>query len=721
MALNINFAGKCYTTDGNLADTSVRYRVYFNKVNSSSAPSQWDTYESVEGQVRRVEAVGGFWSFNLGDAGLLSQSQTASAGDRVVVTFFKDYDDKDSDNIRELGTYYWTLTSAENYTIDIQLVSVDETANTQCKPDLSQWRLNSQGPSGTSNGVVNTNYAYSSVNCDYVRQHIYTTDKGNVETYHYWQLFGTVINDGFRIVLRQYDFDEGSGWQTLGSSGNYQWAYADDYQCLLHLTTGFGNSDESVRFTNDIELVIFYRQPVPDIDCLQSVVGHIVTPDTPVFFKYSGSDIDTRITGIDWVIYDSTNSYHVDQASSTIVGHYNGPGTGWYGHPATPGAYGTSGTHNVAIVVHWDNGIDGTNTTDVTYDEDFIQDLFSGPTLGIDQIPEPTIFDSTTSFVNTSTNTSRVGTAGIGEEYDWRLDDDGSITDVLDVPFSYIFKVAASNVSATVRLVAHWNDGFSDQTTSLTINIVFQAKITITQEDCYYVFSITGSSTGGGAPTGYRWRIFRDPDGSNTLIWTSPTDIDQESRRYYFTHVDTYRIEGSVYGAGSPTLDTEDVEITDICPAPEDATSFYVVTTDPLNDETGESISNPVRVVFNENVNINNLINRFIVKDSENNVVDGAVSVSGPVGIFTPFDDLEYEETYTSTVLAGVSNITGTLILQDDYTWSFTTRDEGGEEVSAGGIMKVEEEIPRPLIFVKSVKEKEKDRATIVVTSVRID
>ena len=138
MALNKAFSGYVYHTDDSLGNEDIYYRVYFSKVNGSSSSSQWDSYQPVEGQVRTCENTG-YWAFNLGDGGMLTQDGVASAGDRVLVTFFIDNDDKDSDALTAVGTYFWTLTSADNYSKDMQLVSVDETSNTGCKPDISTW------------------------------------------------------------------------------------------------------------------------------------------------------------------------------------------------------------------------------------------------------------------------------------------------------------------------------------------------------------------------------------------------------------------------------------------------------------------------------------------------------------------------------------------------------------------------------------------------------
>ncbi len=575
MALNISFAGYAYRYDDSIGNSDIWYRVYFRKINAPSSTAQWDTYETAEGNIRKVEGTG-YFAFNLGDAGLLTQDGIASSGDRVIITFFYDEnnssnDDKDSCDLTEIGAYEWTLTSSTSYSKNMQTVSVDETANTECKPDISSWVLNGQGPAGTSNGVVFSNYSYSSASCAYARQISYSTTNGGT-MYHWWQRGGTTVNNGFRIITREYDFHEGSGWQTLGSGSTVQWSTAGIYKCLLRLTTCFGNSDASIRDTNDIEMVIRWRAPVPNINCLEdNASNHVVIPDTTVSFQYNGTDPDNKISVIDWTINDPGNNTSTpSQLETAIVPHTNGPGTSWFGHSASSGAFGTSGNHNVDIIVHWDNGIDGTSTPVINYTEGFIQDLFSGPSMNFTQAPPQAIVSSPVNFTNTSTNITRIGTAGVGEEYDWKFDDDGSNTWVYDSSYAYIFIHTPTTSNCAVTLYGHWNDGFTDHTADITKNVVFGTTVTINEgligdATCIYTFNIIGTSSGGGSPTGFRWQVYYDPSGTNELVWTSPTDLNQQDKRYYFARIGWYRIYGRVYGPGSPTEDYEDIYIDDIC------------------------------------------------------------------------------------------------------------------------------------------------------------
>lgn len=574
MALNINFSGFVYRHDNSLGDEDIYYRVYFRKVSGTSSPSQWDTYKTAEGQTRLCENTG-FFSFNLGDAGLLTQDGNAGATDEVVVTFFIDEndsgnDDKDSCTLTEIGAYKWTLTSATVYSKNMQVVSVDESVNSGVKPSLDEWRLNLQPPGGTSDGVVFTNYAYSSVNCAYAQTIQYATAMGGT-MYHWWTEGGVTINDGFRIVTREYDFDDGVGFQALASTGNNQWATAGIYECLLRLTTCFGNSDVSVAGVDDIEIKIRWRAPVPDIDCLQDVANHIQVPDTVVTFQYNGTDLDNKIGTIDWTINDpGNNTVSNGHNEADVVPHTNGPGTGWFGHAPTAGAFGTSGNHSVDIVIHWDNGIDGTSTPVINFSEIFIQDLFTGPTVNFTQAPPAAVVAVPVNFTNTSANTSRVGTAGAGEEYDWRWNDNGSIVNELNKAFAYVFTQTPVTTNVQVTLFAHWNDGFSDQLAQITKNVIFAAQVTVEDDvisdaTCIYVFHITGTSSGGGNPTGYKWEIFYEPSGINELVWTSPTNLDQQDKRFYFAKIGEFRVKGYVYGAGSPTSDFEDIIIDSLC------------------------------------------------------------------------------------------------------------------------------------------------------------
>ena len=574
MALNINFSGNVYRHDGTIGNNDIYYRVYFRKVNASSSNSQWDTYKSVEGQTRKCESTG-FFSFNLGDAGILTQDGVVNDNDEVIVTFFIDEndssnDDKDSCSLTEIGSYKWILTGASVYTKDMQLISTDENINPDVKPSLSEWRLNNTGPGGSSDGRVYTLYNYSSANCAPVSKTEYTTTKGGT-MYHWWKEGSEIINDGFRITKREYDFDDGLGFQTLSDIGQYQWTTAGVRHNKLRLTTCFGNTNESVIGSTDIVLRVFWRQPVPDISCLQAVSGHIQIPDTVVTFQYNGTDPDDKISTIDWFIedgsYDTNSTGH---SKGDTISHTNGPGTSWFGHSASSGAFGNPGIHNISIIIHWDNGIDGTNTPTISFDKDFIQDVFSGPSLDFFQDPVLANIDQPLDATNTSTNISRVGTGGSGEEYDWEFDDDGHVSSVLNKPYSYVYTIIPTTINSKITLYAHWNNGFEDKLSSVTKNVIFSTRVDIIEgyyEDasCVYAFFISGSSTGGGNPTGYRWEVYYDPDGINELIWTSPTNLDQQYKRFYFPKIGKYRIVGFVSGAGSETTAHKDIDITKVC------------------------------------------------------------------------------------------------------------------------------------------------------------
>jgi hypothetical protein len=66
-------------------------------------------------------------------------------------------------------------------------------------------------------------------------------------------------------------------------------------------------------------------------------------------------------------------------------------------------------------------------------------------------------------FYNTTTDSdSRVGTAGAGEEYYWEWNDEGSIDQVNNVPRSYVYENIPGSDDVTVKLCAHWNDGWDD-------------------------------------------------------------------------------------------------------------------------------------------------------------------------------------------------------------------------------------------------------------------
>jgi hypothetical protein len=126
----------------------------------------------------------------------------------------------------------------------------------------------------------------------------------------------------------------------------------------------------------------------------------------------------------------------------------------------------------------------------------------------------------------------------------------------------------------------------------------------------------------------------------------------------------------------SGTITISPLELEDVIP-PE------VAFTSPRSDETDVALTTEITVVFSEEIESSTISSsNFTVEDSRNTAVSGTVSASGSSAVFAPSGDLDFEETYTVTVLAGVEDLAGNS-LAADYTWDFTTRENVPEPVAA--------------------------------------
>jgi len=235
-----------------------------------------------------------------------------------------------------------------------------------------------------------------------------------------------------------------------------------------------------------------------------------------------------------------------------------------------PGAFTDPGTHNVAITVYWNDGFDDQI---VNYNEDVIQDYFAGPTVDFNQIPNPVSVTSGVEFNNITVDSeNRVGTAGAGEEYDWEWNDNGTIDNVNDVPYSYVYSNTPYSDDVTIELCAHWNDGWTDHETCELKQLAIKTTITVVQVDCYYELTIFGTSTDGSV-SGYDWQIERSTTsgiaGPYELIWESPTGLDQKEKTVAFTELNYFKITGYVHGTGDTTSDSEIINVDVVCPGEE--------------------------------------------------------------------------------------------------------------------------------------------------------
>jgi len=371
----------------------------------------------------------------------------------------------------------------------------------------------------------------------------------------------------------------GTSWPThTATSGAFTNPGVHNVDIDIYWNDGY--STYKVDYDENFTQFRFNGPPTPDINCNEdNVSNQIVTPDTTVSFDYVGDNPDSRILYIDWTIadtgaYGNTTTTISGEIYTNTVYHTAGSGTDWCSHSGTAGAFTNPGTHNVNADVVWNDGWD---TSTESYDDDFYQLRYTGPTVDFTQSPPQAVVGSGISFINNSSSTSRVG-LGLPDckEYDWELDDDGILTTAIDKPFSYDFDVTPTTDNCSVELCAEYSDGWDTQRTCDTDTVVFETTVSISEVDCYYNLHIIGTSD-DGTTTGYSWDIYKDSTCSGTclsgtsgswdLVWTSPTGIGENDKTIAFTEACCYRIYGYVHGTGATTNDYEDlyVSLADIC------------------------------------------------------------------------------------------------------------------------------------------------------------
>ena len=97
-----------------------------------------------------------------------------------------------------------------------------------------------------------------------------------------------------------------------------------------------------------------------------------------------------------------------------------------------------------------------------------------------------------------------------------------------------------------------------------------------------------------------------------------------------------------------------------------------VVSTDPLNNETGVALNKVIRATFNMPMNPLTLsASTFTVKQGATTIL-GTISYSGLTVSFTPTSPLVGDKTYTATITTGAQNASGTPMAAN-YVWNFTT------------------------------------------------
>jgi hypothetical protein len=350
------------------------------------------------------------------------------------------------------------------------------------------------------------------------------------------------------------------------ANSSHQWSSAGVYDIDIEV---YDECNDTISGTSQIE--IFNHAPACDITCNEATGQSIITPDTVVSFNYTGSDVDSTISGIDWVIndtgiYGNTTTVISGVSASGTVYHTNGLGTDWCGHSTTPGAFTNPGDHLIEITVHW---WDGFSTQITECEETFNQQKFTGPSVNFEQDPLKATVGNEVIFNNVTTNISRVG-LGLPDctEYDWRWTDNAVDTDYLDKPYSYELNETPASSDCSVRLCADWSDGWATNITCTEKDVVFDTTVTITEVECYYNLNIVGTSSDGSV-SGYGWDVYRSTSsgiaGPYELVWYSPIGIEQNDKKVCFTEENYFKIIGYVYGTGTTTSGYEHLYVDEIC------------------------------------------------------------------------------------------------------------------------------------------------------------
>lgn len=546
MALNISFAGFVYDKDAIIGNANIYYQAYFYNNGTASSSSKWNS-------VRIIESTG-YFSFNLGDGDFLSQTGVALNNAKVIIVFWKGNSDRTADCslLTEWGATELTIDGSDTYVI-----------NTQTKDNIAPNLIWST--TIPAHPYVDTSYSVINNSND---EHQWTF---NTTTMYHWYLrYGQVINGPNFIDHTNIYWGDGTNSLNLGntSGGSHSWTTSGEFDITVEV---FDDCNTSVSGTDTFRL--YWHEPVPNIIMTPSNP----LPNEPIYFEYSGSDIDDRIISIEWLIEDSgiygtTNTSTVVSKSDTVF-HTAGLGTDWYGQSAISGAFTNPGAHTVSISILWNDGF--SNQT-IIFDKDFVQNKFSGPTLNFYQVPASATVGSGVAFVNNSTNVSRVG-LGLPdhEEYAWNWEEGVSTGTVVDQNYSYELNRIFNSTDCSIELCADWSDGWDTMITCVSKAVVFKTTVTVTPEDCYYKLKVIGTSS-NGTTSGYSWTVSSGTSSTGPWenVWSSPINIDQEEKTICFSSTGWYKIEGFVYGTGTTTSDSSTLYIDQTCP---DSGAVYTI------------------------------------------------------------------------------------------------------------------------------------------------
>lgn len=552
MALNITTDGFVYMEDGGLSSLNVAYQAYFYKVNGGSSPSSWNNKRIVENT--------GYFNVNLGDGDWLTQDGSASSGDHIIIVFWSpaSSDRLDAcDQLTEWSCFRITLDGSSTYSNNIQVRS-------NICPNLN-WTLSNTALIGQN--VIANNTSTDTHQWDF---------SGNT-MYHRNSWYTTLMSIN---IVDNSDYDWGDGNQDNDLSGttngSHSYIASGDYDIELVVEDACG-----CTVTGTEQIRVFKRPPAPNIDMIPADPE----PNEPVFFQYVGDDVDDTIEQIIWDIVDDTNTITTVGRDDTVA-HTEGTGTSWCGQGAVPGAFTDPGSHKVSIVISW---FDGFETQTMNYNETYNQKIFSGPAVNFSQDPVEAEKDAPITFENFTIDTDRVGTGSDCFEYTWTWTDGTLIETETNKDINYDLVKTPTTASCKVKLCAQWSDGWETHNACVEKDVVFKTTVTVTEEECYYNLNIIGTSDDGSV-SGYGWTVYSGASDQGPWVeqWTSPQDMEQNDKKICFTSLGWYKMEGTVYGTGTPTYDDEVMEIFEVCPPAPDADIVPICPPDVHGQEIKE-------------------------------------------------------------------------------------------------------------------------------------
>lgn len=121
-----------------------------------------------------------------------------------------------------------------------------------------------------------------------------------------------------------------------------------------------------------------------------------------------------------------------------------------------------------------------------------------------------------------------------------------------------------------------------------------------------------------------------------------------------------------------------------------DVTRPLIVTTEPVNGETGVPVNRAILIGFDEDLDTSTVsTTNFSLEDSDQNSIAGNIDVDfdNRVAVFTPTENLDILTVYTATITTGIEDDADNN-LAADASWSFTTgalQDNSAPTVLATG------------------------------------